>query len=139
MKSFYIHILARDHVVARGDCVSLVLPVYDGLYGIQAHHSNMISTVEPGILRCTMADGENICVVVSSGFVKVEDNDVLVLLESAEAPEEIDSTRAKLAAEEAEAILRGKRSAMEHRLAQASLIRATNRLRAKGRYGSGNK
>lgn len=132
MNSFYIHILAEDHVVARGDCLSMTLPVYDGLYGIQANHSNMISTVEPGLLSCTMADGSTIHAAVSNGLVKVENNDVLVLIESAETPEDIDLVRAKRAAEEAEAQLRHHNSMLEYRMAEASLIRATNRLRLKG-------
>ncbi|MBR5490168.1 MAG: ATP synthase F1 subunit epsilon [Oscillospiraceae bacterium] len=134
MASFYVHILAEDHVLVRGDCLSLVLPLPDGLYGIQAHHSNMISAVIPGLLKCTMKDGTVINAAVSNGLVKVEDNDVLVLVESAEDSAEIDVIRAKRAAEEAEALLRSKHNAMEYRMAQASLIRATNRLRASGRY-----
>jgi len=136
--SFYIHILAEDHVLVRGDCHSLVLPLLDGLYGIQAHHAHMISAVVPGVLSCTMADGRVITAAVSNGLVKVEENDVLVLVESAEESGDIDAIRASRAAEEAEALLRGHKSAMEYRAAQASLIRATNRLRTKGRH-SGDK
>ena len=134
MDSFYIHILAEDHVLVRGDCHSLVLPLLDGLYGIQVHHAHMISAVVPGVLTCTMADGRKIHAAVSSGLVKVEENDVLVLVESVEESGDIDAIRARRAAEEAEALLRGHKSAMEYRAAQASLIRATNRLRAKGKY-----
>lgn len=139
MDSFYIHFLAQDHVVTRGDCKSLVLPLLDGLYGILPHHSNMISAIVPGILTCTMADGSTFTTAVSNGLVKVEDNDVLVLVESAEESGDIDALRAKRAAEEAEAILRTQLSMMEYRAAQASLIRATNRLRVKGRYDPGQK
>ncbi len=134
MRSFYIHVLAEDHVLVRGDCLSLVLPLVDGLYGIQANHSPMISAVVPGELSCTMADGSSISAAVSNGLVKVENNDVLVLVESAETGGEIDLIRARRAAEEAEAALRSQKSAMEYRVAQASLIRAANRLRTKGRY-----
>lgn len=131
MDSFYIHILAEDHVVARGDCISMVIPVEDGLYGIQAHHSSMISAIVPGVLSCTMADGSAIRAVVSRGLVKVENNDVLVLVESAEDPESIDLKRARRAADEAREILRGQTSLMEHTAAEASLARALNRIRAK--------
>ena len=139
MESFYIHVLAEDHVLVRGDCKSLVLPLSDGLYGIQAHHAHMISAVVPGVLSCTMADGREITAAVSSGMVKVENNDVLVLVESAEESGDIDVIRAQRAAEEAEAIMRSNKSAMEYRVAQASLIRATNRLRAKGKHHPGDK
>ena len=134
MASFYVHILAEDHVLVRGDCNSLVLPLIDGLYGIQAHHSSMISAIVPGVLSCTMADGTVFTAAVSNGLVKVEDNDVLVLVESAEKSGDIDSLRAKRDAEEAEAALRSHKTAMEYRIAQAALLRATSRLRASGSY-----
>ena len=134
MASFYVHILAEDHVLVRGDCNSLVLPLVDGLYGIQAHHSSMISAIVPGVLSCTMADGTVFTAAVSNGLVKVEDNDVLVLVESAKKSGDIDSLRAKRDAEEAEAALRSHKTAMEYRIAQAALLRATSRLRASGSY-----
>ena len=134
MESFYVHILAEDHVLVRGECSSLVLPLLDGLYGIQANHAPLISAVIPGVLSCTMADGRILTAAVSNGLVKVENNDVLVLVESAEESGDIDVIRARRAAEEAEAIMRSHKSAVEYRAAQASLIRATNRLRAKGKY-----
>ena len=134
MASFYVHILAEDHVLVRGVCNSLVLPLIDGLYGIQAHHSSMISAIVPGVLSCTMADGRVITAAVSNGLVKVENNDVLVLVESAEESGDIDALRAKRDAEEAEAALRSHKTAMEYRIAQAALLRATRRLRASGSY-----
>ena len=138
MDSFYIHVLAEDHVVARGDCVSMVLPLEDGLYGIQAHHSNMISAIIPGILSCTMADGSTIRSAVSRGLVKVEKNDVLVLLESAENPETIDLERAKRAAAEAQEVLQRQHSLMEQTAAEASLARAINRIKAKNTFDMDN-
>ena len=138
MDSFYIHVLAEDHVVARGDCLSMVLPLEDGLYGVQAHHSNMISAIVPGILTCTMADGSAVRSAVSRGLVKVENNDVLVLIESAENPEAIDLDRAKRAAWEAQEILHRKHSLMEQTAAEASLARAINRIKAKNTFDMDN-
>ena len=139
MRSFYIHVLAEDHVLVRGDCLSLVLPLVDGLYGIQANHSPMLSAVVPGELSCTMADGSSISAAVSNGLVKVENNDVLVLVESAERPEEIDTARAKRAAEEARDAMMAREASLEYRAAQATLIRATNRLRVKRGYRGNDK
>ena len=138
MDSFYIHILAEDHVVARGDCLSMVLPLEDGLYGVQAHHSNMISAVVPGILSCTMADGSTVRSVVSNGLVKVENNDVLVLIESAESPEAIDLARAERAVLEAQEVLHRKHSLMEQTAAEASLARAINRIKARNTFDMDN-
>jgi F-type H+-transporting ATPase subunit epsilon len=67
----------------------------------------------------------------SSGLVKVENNEVLVLVDSAERPEDIDENRAKRAAAEAKEAMLQKRSIQEYQQAQANLARAINRLRIK--------
>ena len=63
----------------------------------------------------------------------MERNEVLVLVDSAEHPEEIDEVRAKREADEAREALLQKRSRQEHQIAQATLARALNRLRVKAR------
>lgn len=139
MDSFYVHVLVEDHVLFRGDCVSMLLPIADGQYGIMAHHSNMVSAIVPGELRLTTTGGETVTAAVSNGIVKVENNDVLVLVESAERPEEIDAARAKKAAQEARDAMMAREAGMEYRAAQATLIRATNRLRVKRSYRNNDK
>ena len=64
-------------------------------------------------------------------MVKVEGNDILVLVDSAEYPEGIDAKRAQRAADEAKEAILQKRSVREYRTAQANLARAINRLRVK--------
>ena len=58
---------------------------------------------------------------------------MLVLLNCAERPEEIDANRAKLDADRAREALLQKRGVLEYRAAQAQLVRATNRLNVKRR------
>ena len=65
------------------------------------------------------------------GVIKVEDNTVLILVDSIERPEEIDAVRAQREIDEAKEILLQKRSRQEHRIAEASMARALNRLRVK--------
>lgn len=134
MEQFSVHILAADRTFYDGPCVSLTVPTSDGELGILAHHSPMIAAVQPGTLRY-QAPGEEVrLAAVSPGMVKVEDNEVLVLVDSAERPEEIDAARAQREADEAmEAILQ-KKSIQEYQVAQGTLARALNRLRVKSNY-----
>ena len=138
MDSFYAHILAEDHVLYRGYCRSMKVPLCDGLYGILANHSNLVSAVVPGELSFVTEEGETMCAAVSSGILKVENNDVLLLVETAELPEDIDAASARRLAEAAKEALMSKQSLIEYRTNQAILIRATNRLRVK-RSHSNNK
>ena len=134
MQQFQVHILAADRTFYDGPCVSLTVPTSDGELGILAHHSPIIAAVQPGTLRY-QAPGEDVkLAAVSPGMVQVENNEVLVLVDSAERPEEIDAARAQREADEAmEAILQ-KKSIQEYQVAQGTLARALNRLRVKSSY-----
>jgi F-type H+-transporting ATPase subunit epsilon len=133
MEVFQVHILAADRNFYEGPCESLTISTSDGEQGILAHHSNMIAAVLPGILRYRVPGEPEQVAAVSPGMVKVESNDVLVLVDSAERPEEIDAARARREADEAREALLQQRSRQEHQLAQAALARALNRLRVKDR------
>ena len=67
--------------------------------------------------------------------MKIEDNEVLILADTAERPEEIDANRARRAEANAREALLQKKSIQEHRAAQANLARAINRLRVKNSSG----
>ena len=131
MDTFQVHILAADRIFYEGPCVSLTIPASDGERGILAHHENMIAAIQPGTLRWQPPEQGVQLAAVSPGMVKVERNDVLVLVDSAERPEEIDEARARREADEAREALLQKKSRQEHQLAQTSLARALNRLRVK--------
>ena len=133
MDTFQVHILAADKTLYEGPCVSLTIPASDGERGILAHHDSMIAAIQPGMLRWTPPGQEVQLAAVSPGMVKVEYNDVLVLVDTAERPEEIDEARARRQADEAREAILQKKSIQEYQLAQSSLARALNRLRVKGR------
>ena len=134
MSQFQVFILAADNVLYEGTCESLIVPTSQGQYGILANHSNMISAVIPGLLTYRVPDGEEQFAAVSAGIVKVENNEVLVLVDTAERPEDIDANRAKRAADEAKEAILQKRSIQEYHSAQANLARAINRLKVKNYY-----
>ena len=129
METFLVHILAADKTLYEGPCESLTIPTSDGEQGILAHHSSMIAAVRPGTLRYRVPGQDVQLAAVSPGMVKVESNEVLVLVDSAERPEEIDEARARREADEAREAILQKKSIQEYQLAQAALGRALNRLR----------
>ena len=133
MNTFQVHILAADKTLYEGPCVSLTIPASDGERGILAHHSSMMAAVVPGILRWQPPGQPVQLAAVSPGMVKVENNEALVLVDSAERPEEIDEARARREADLAREVMLQKKSRQEYQLAQSSLARALNRLRVKSR------
>ncbi len=133
METFQVHILAADKSFYEGPCLSLTVPTSDGEQGVLAHHSNMIAAVQPGTLRYQIPGRPVQLAAISPGMMKIENNDVLVLVDSVERPEEIDEVRARREADQAREALLQKKSRQEHQVAQATLARALNRLRVKNR------
>lgn len=133
MDCFQVYILAADCAFYEGPCESLVVPALEGQYGILAHHSNIIGAIVPGMLSYQIPGEPVKTAAVSEGLIKVENNEVLVLVDTVERPEDIDANRAKRAADEAKEAMLQKRSMQEYRMAQANLARAITRLRVKNR------
>ena len=132
---FPLHILAADKPFYEGDCESLVVPTLDGEYGVLAHHCNIILAIVPGTLTYRTPDGEMHAAAVAAGIMKVEEGEVLVLVDSALRPEDVDEARQRRIADEAKEALLQKKSIEEHHAAQARLARALERLKVKSKYG----
>ena len=136
MNSFALHILAAERNFYEGECESLVVPITDGSYGIMANHKNMVAAIVPGIMEYSIPEGERVVVCVSQGILIVADNDVKVLVDTVETPEEIDENRAKAAAEQAKEAMLQKKSIQEYKSAQMRIAREMNRLKLKNRNQS---
>lgn len=131
MNTFMLSVLAAEKPFFEGECISLVVPTDDGQYGIQANHNNMIAAIIPGVLKVTTPEGIEAFAAVSEGLVKVENNQVLILVDTAERPEEIDENRARLSVEQAKEDILQKKSIQDYHSAQAKMARAIGRLRVK--------
>lgn len=103
-----------------------------------AHHCDIILAIVPGTLTYRTADGELHAAAVAAGIMKVEEGEVLVLVDSAVRPEDVDEVRQRRIADEAKEALLQKKSIEEHHAAQARLARALARLRVKSKYGRRN-
>lgn len=134
MSGFTVHILAADKVLYEGDCESLIIPTPWGQYGILAHHCKAICAIVAGRLTYRVPGGEDRYAAVSDGLVKIEDNDVLILVDTAERPEEIDINNVRRAAEASREAMLQKRSIREYREAQATLARALSRMDVHKKY-----
>ena len=131
MKQFKLRVLAADKAFYDGEAFSLTIPLLNGKYGVLADHQNMISTVIPGKLTFKTPENEEIVCAVSNGFIKIEDNDVLICVEDIETPDEIDIKRAQSDVDFAKEHIARKRSNADFKSAQARLARAINRIKVK--------
>ena len=129
MNTFELCVLAAEKPFFEGKCMSLIIPTNDGQQGILAMHSNMIAAIVPGFMKITVPDGTEIVAAVSEGIVKVENNNVLLLVDTIERPEEIDENRARQSAEQAKEAILQKKSIKDYYAAQAKMARAIGRLK----------
>lgn len=134
MNTFELEIMASDHKVFAGEAYSVVVPTTEGQVGILAGHSNLIMAVIPGFLEFEPAPGQELngrqTVVVSEGLLKVENGEAIILVDTAESPDDVDVERAGRSAERAREDLRKLSSAREKSAASARLSRAMSRMRA---------
>ena len=135
MTTFKLPLLGADRLFYEGQCYSVTVPASDGQYGVLAGHANLITAIVPGELTFTVPGDEPVTVAVAAGRMKVEDNDVLILVDSVLRPEEIDADRAREEAAAAREALMQKKSRQEYRSAQAQLARAVTKLKVR-RKGS---
>jgi len=106
----------------------VTVPGRGGELGILPGHTSLISQLQTGVLSYVKA-GTHFQLHVSGGFVEVRDDQVSVLAELAERPEEIDAARARLAREHMEKQLSGWSGTEEDfEVARAKLERSLVRL-----------
>ena len=122
--------MASDHMVYEGEAQSVTLLTTEGSTGILAHHSNIIMAVVPGEIEYQPEKGGRETVIVSDGLLKVENGEVMILVDTAEKPEEIDEARAQRAEEKAREDLKRANSNRDIAYASAELSRAMSRIKA---------
>ena len=133
MNSFLLNITASSGEFYQGSCESMVLPVKDGVYGVQAGHSPVLVAIHMGMLKFTV-DGETREILVGDGIAEVTPTFVLLLVDSAERPEDIDKNRAEAARIRAEERLQHKQSMHEYYQTKIALDRAMQRLQTAAKY-----
>lgn len=133
MNNFYLHILAAQRSFYEGECQSLVVPITDGLYGIQANHKNMVAAIVPGFLEFTLPDQKRMKAKVSQGILIVADNDVRLLVDTVETEDEVEINRIQRAADEAKEIELQKKSIQEFKSATIWIARENSRLKRRNR------
>lgn len=133
MEKFILNITASSGEFYQGYCESLTLPTGDGVYGVQAGHNPVLVALHMGIAKFTV-DGETREVLVGDGIAEVTPTFVLLLVDSAERPEDIDRNRAEAARIRAEERLQHKQSMHEYYQNKIALDRAMQRLQTAAKY-----
>jgi len=108
---------------------SCTIPGTRGQFQILKDHAALISTVNVGSLKIEYSDAKSVFVAVSGGFCEVKDNQVEIIVESAEFPGNIDVARAESSKKRAEERLSSNNTDVDTDRAKIALMRALNRLK----------
>ena len=136
MNTFHLEILSPERTFYNGDCVSLIVPIGNGMFGIQAHHAPVTAAISDGEVMFRLPDGTQRYCAVSGGMVDVSDNDARLLCESVCAPEEVDEVAARRELEEARIALSERMAYKDYVMAQLAFARAFNQLRVRKKSGA---
>jgi F-type H+-transporting ATPase subunit epsilon len=129
-KLFPLQIVTRQGVKYDHDVEHVRLPGRDGYFGVLADHAAFLAALAPGEIVITPPGGQDpVHLASGAGVAEIRDNQVMVLVETAETPEEIDLRRAEAAAERARARVCGRAGTCDLPRAEAALSRALARLR----------
>ena len=105
-KPFQLEILTPERAFYRGECISVIVPVSDGMLGIMANHTPMTAAITDGEVVFTLPD-------------------------SALHPDEINAEAERKQAEAAALKLREKLGHRDYVLSKLTFAKATNHLRVK--------
>ncbi|SJZ47972.1 ATP synthase F1 subcomplex epsilon subunit [Selenihalanaerobacter shriftii] len=132
MSTIQLDIVTPERVVYSEEVEMVVVPAMDGDLGILPKHAPLISGLNVGKIRFKNQGNETV-VVTSGGFLEVKPDQVNVLADTAEFPDEIDIERAREAKQRAEKRLEQNSPDVNEIRAENALKRAINRMKvAKG-------
>lgn len=127
-----LRVLAPDQSVFDGAADEVILPSTTGQMGILPGHVAMLAALDTGVMR--LREGGNwTAIALMGGFAEVENNEVTVLVNSAELASAIDAAAAERefeVAQQAAAALDGQPESTEKVKAQQALSRARARFQA---------
>ncbi len=112
-----------------GEIVSLVVPSSDGMYGILAHHRNVVLNIVPGDMHYELPDGRVVNARISEGMLRVKNGEALLLATSITLPEDEEKRRERELKEEREEAQLQKKSIAEYKEAEIMLARAVHGLK----------
>ena len=126
---FLTEVLTPEKSFFCSEIQSIILPCADGYMSVQKMHASEVIAVVPGVVKVQTKEGEWREFSVSFGFMEIRPDEAILFAETAEWPEDIDVARAERDRQEAEEILRQKRSNTENQESQLALAKAMARLK----------
>ncbi|MDO8736130.1 MAG: ATP synthase F1 subunit epsilon [Thermoleophilia bacterium] len=131
---FKCEIVTPEGLIYDGPCDMVIVPGEMGELGILPRHAPLVSRTIIGEARFKDPVGGWTLLAVGNGYVKMQFDRLLLLVDTAEDAADIDTDRARTALDRAEAYLaRAHEDDVDLHRAEQSRHRAANRLKVAGK------
>ncbi len=128
--TFHLNIVSAEAQIFSGLAEMIVANGKLGELGIYPGHTQLLTSLKPGIIRVQKQGGEEDAFYISGGILEVQSDVVTVLADTALRAIDLDEVAAMAAKERAEKMLEAKVSDIEYSKALAELAEASAQLRA---------
>lgn len=126
-RSFQLRIITPERVFFEGPVDMIEFNTTEGEIGIYRNHAPLTVIIKPGIL--TITDGESVKeAALHAGFAEILQDQVTIMAEIIEWPDEIDISRAEEAKKRAEDRIASKTPETDVARAETALRRAMARI-----------
>lgn len=125
--SFLLRIITPDRIFYENQVKMVEFNTTEGEIGVLPGHIPLTVIIKPGILNITEGEGDKEA-ALHAGFAEILPEQVTILAEIIEWPEEIDGQRAEAARERAEERLRSRTPETDIARAETALQRAMARI-----------
>lgn len=135
-KTIKFEIVTPEKVVFQKEITQITVPTTSGEITVLPDHIPLISVLASGVIEVRPVDGPAEIMSVSSGFIEVRKDKVVILADTAERAEELDEARIKEAQARAEETKKNAQNIDEVQFAEVSakLEKELARLRAVNRW-----
>jgi F-type H+-transporting ATPase subunit epsilon len=94
--TYSLQVITPERILLNESVQQTIAPGSEGYLGILANHAPLMTSLNPGEVTVTLADGRTTShIVIKGGFMEVSPEGTVILADSAERSDEIDITRAE--------------------------------------------
>ncbi|WP_457597605.1 ATP synthase F1 subunit epsilon [Hydrogenimonas sp.] len=83
MDTMKLEIVTPHGEIFNGEVKQATFPGAEGEFGVLPEHASLVSLLDAGVIELEKADGTKESIVIDSGYVKVDENKTLVIVEGA--------------------------------------------------------
>ncbi|MEQ8655905.1 MAG: F0F1 ATP synthase subunit epsilon [Hyphomicrobiales bacterium] len=127
--AFSFELVSPERQLVAGQATQVVVPGAEGQFTVLANHAPFLSTLKPGVLDVTMADGSTDRIFVRGGFADANPEGLTLLAEEAQRLADMDMASLDQAIQDAredaaDAKDDASKTAAETKLAQLEEVKA---------------